>query len=175
MGSKKKKKKESYRKELKEVGTKERHRFRGRGGRFGSRNTRNGPVPTILLKDIEEVDTGKIVTDHLWFNSIKAFREVEPREGDILEFDARVTRYVKGYYEHDRYGERTVNHTKADYHLSFPTNIVNVTKEEKRDIPAITIGVPNKRREKWEKKVMRRYLKEQQRKKESEGEKIEIL
>jgi len=165
-----KKSRESYREELKKVGSEERHRFRGRVGRFGSKIGWNGPVPTILLKDVEELSTGKIVTNHLWVNATKGFKDVEPREGDILEFDARVTKYIKGYYEHDRYGNETVDHTRTDYQLSFPTKIVNVTKEEKKDIPYISVGIPSKRRAKEKKKVRKRYLKEQE-KKESKGEK----
>ncbi len=122
--------KEPYRKELKKVGAEERHRYSGRFGRFGSKTGWNGPVLTVLILDVVEIDTGKKVTDHLWFNATKGFREAEPREGDILEFDARVTRYVKGYCEHDRYGDNIKDHTKVDYKLSFPTKIVNVTREE---------------------------------------------
>lgn len=59
------------RKELKIIGSKERHVFTATFIRFGFRDGYKGPVKTILLQDVLLDD--KIVTDHLWFDLTKGF------------------------------------------------------------------------------------------------------
>lgn len=55
---------------------------------------------TILLKDIRDVE-GNVVCDHLWFNYTKGFQALFPlKNGDVIQFDARVTTYTKGYFGH---------------------------------------------------------------------------
>lgn len=53
------------RKELKIIGSRDRHVFTATFIRFGFRDGYKGPVKTILLQDV--LLDGKIVTDHLWF------------------------------------------------------------------------------------------------------------
>lgn len=59
------------RKELKIIGSRERHVFTATFIRFGFRDGYKGPVKTILLQDVLLDD--KIVTDHLWFDLTKGF------------------------------------------------------------------------------------------------------
>ncbi len=75
-------------------------RFRCRAivARFGSKR---GHVPTLLLKDITDIATGTLLADHLWFTAGRWSAILRP--GDLFDFDARATRYVKGYQ-----GRRTV-------------------------------------------------------------------
>lgn len=54
------------RKELKIIGSRDRHVFTATFIRFGFRDGYKGPVKTILLQDVLLDD--KIVTDHLWFD-----------------------------------------------------------------------------------------------------------
>lgn len=97
-----------------------RDRFYGKFERFGTKtNYKTGkPEKTLLLLDIR-TRSGKVVTDHLWFNFTKGFEKVDVKkplkQGDLLRFDARVRSYTKGY-EKDQF----------DYKLSFPSNIVKV-------------------------------------------------
>ena len=72
------------------------------------------------LKDIIDVSSGKMVTDHLWFNLTKGFEALQLLEGDIVGFDARVTRYLKGYRGRREDELRPVG---VDYRLSFPTKV----------------------------------------------------
>jgi hypothetical protein len=101
----------------------ERKTFSGIFVRFGFKNGWNRPVPTVLLKEIRN-DNNEVVTDHLWFNLTKGFEKLDLQEGDIVQFDARVKSYVKGYFGHryDVYKPR-----ETDYKLSHPTKIQKIS------------------------------------------------
>jgi hypothetical protein len=105
----------------------ERMRFRGVFVRYGKKAARKGPdLTTVLLKDVTIIANGQIVTDHVWFNCTKGFEALGTlQEGDVIEFDARVKTYVKGYF-----GRRLDVYKPAelDYKLSHPTKIVKVVE-----------------------------------------------
>jgi hypothetical protein len=77
----------------------------------------DGTDATLLLMDVREFDSGRIVADHLWFNMTVGFEEVNDGmglfDGEIVSFDARVDSYVKGYRRDD-----------YDYKLSRPTKVI---------------------------------------------------
>ncbi|CAH0530728.1 hypothetical protein CTH30272_03070 [Allocatenococcus thiocycli] len=107
------------RKELKAIDG-QRMRFVARVGRFGEKSAfRGGPIPTILLNDVRIAETGKQVTDHLWFTKGKSWDLC--KVGLEVEFDARVTTYEKGYkgYRDDVYDAPIT----IDYKLERPTKI----------------------------------------------------
>lgn len=83
------------RKELKMIGSKERHVFTATFIRFGFRDGYKGPVRTILLQDV--LLNGEVVTDHLWFDLTKGFKSADLLPGDVVELCARVSIYEKGY------------------------------------------------------------------------------
>lgn len=94
--------------------------FQGVFERYGLKSNWHGfPVKTILLKDVRD-SSSRVVTNHLWFNYTKGFQALGDMEaGDVIEFNARVKEYVKGYINNRRYiDERTI-----DYKLSHPTKI----------------------------------------------------
>lgn len=101
----------------------QRLRFRATVERFGMKRNYHGfPEETILLKRIIRVDTGKEVSDHLWFTVRKTIAALDLQPGDTVEFDARVSDYVKGYVNHREYiDERTI-----DYKLNRPTRFQKV-------------------------------------------------
>jgi len=97
-----------------------RETFTGEFVRHGTKNGWYGPDKTVLLKDIEAAE-GEPVADHLWFNFTKGFEALgKLQAGDVIRFDARVTRYQKGYF-----GRREDVYKPAgiDYRLSRPTKI----------------------------------------------------
>ena len=110
--------KQMVRKKLEQINDK-RSTFTGIVDRFGIKNGYKGPERTVLLKDIKDI-SGKIVTNHLWFNLTKGFSKLNLKTYDVVKFDARVTPYVKGYKGHrdDVYAP-----TELDYKLSYPTKI----------------------------------------------------
>lgn len=110
------------REKLEKIGSEERHRFRGTFERFGEKKSFGHVKKTVLLVDITDLD-GNLLTDHLWFNFTKGFEKVSPRAGDILEFDARVTEYEKGYRG---YRDDVFCPLSWDYRLSNPTKIVKI-------------------------------------------------
>ena len=98
----------------------ERKTFSGTFTRFGRKAGYQGhSEETILLKNIVDLETGKVVADHAWFNYTKSFQSLTLTEGVQLTFDARIKKYVKGYVN-SRYG---LDQRKKDYRLSHPTNI----------------------------------------------------
>lgn len=100
----------------KELG--KRKKFRGLYVRMGRKAGFNGySQETILLKDIVDLESGAIVTDHLWFNLTKGFECLSIKEGMTLEFEARIKEYTKGYVN-TRY---KIDQQKKDYKLSHPT------------------------------------------------------
>lgn len=70
------------RKELKIIGSRDRHVFTATFIRFGFRDGYKGPVKTILLQDVLLDD--KIVTDHLWFDLTKGFESADLLPGDVV-------------------------------------------------------------------------------------------
>jgi len=106
------------------LGAQKRHTFRGVFAREGAKPGYQGPPErTLLLRDVTEVTSGKVVTEHLWFNFTKGFQAIEPLvEGDVIQFNARVSQYERGYKGHN--WERAIeNPVETDYKLSRPTRI----------------------------------------------------
>lgn len=120
------------RKELEKIDG-NRQNFKATFVHYGQKNSYMGVVGTILLKDITDI-TGKIVTDHLWFNAIKGFCKLDLQPGEIISFCARVKPYIKGYRGHRDWDELgDYSRIETDYKLSHPTKIKKekVVKEDK--------------------------------------------
>ena len=104
----------------------ERKKFIGLFERYGTKSGWHGfPIKTILLKDIS--DDKCIVADHIWFTMTKGFEALgELKQGDKIEFCARVKEYYKGYagYREDVQIEKPI---ELDYKLSHPTKIKKIT------------------------------------------------
>lgn len=104
-----------------------RARFEGIFVRFGTKRGYKGYLETtVLLRDVKSIQTGQIMTEHLWFTCGKRLEILSLKENDVVRFDARVTPYEKGYkgYRDDGYGD--FKPIETDYRLSFPTNVVKV-------------------------------------------------
>jgi hypothetical protein len=81
---------------------------------------------TVLLENIKDA-RGIIVSDHLWFNLTKGFAVLgELKEGDVIQFKARVKKYIKGYRG---YRDDVDKPIEEDYKLSNPTDIRKVEKK----------------------------------------------
>ena len=94
--------------------------FRGAFKKYGLKSGYKGAsAETILLVSICN-DNGKIISDHLWFNMTKGFEKLGVlKAGDIIQFEARVKKYRKGYIN-PRAG---IDQSSFDYKLSHPTKI----------------------------------------------------
>ncbi|MBX2945403.1 MAG: hypothetical protein KF725_06185 [Cyclobacteriaceae bacterium] len=98
----------------------ERKRFRAVFSRLGKKTNFKGySEETILLSNVVDAGTNKLVTDHVWFSYSKAFEKIDLTKGCMLEFDARVKAYKKGYVN-TRY---RMNNRSLDFKLSHPTKI----------------------------------------------------
>ena len=98
----------------------ERRSFHATFVRFGSKRGYQGyKEETLLLKNIVDVLTNKLIADHAWFNFTKSFQRLKLIEGIQIGFDARIKEYHKGYVN-KRYG---IDNRRKDYRLSHPTNV----------------------------------------------------
>lgn len=95
----------------------ERRTFVGTFKRFGMKSGYKGMLKTVLLTDVKLKNDDDILTDHLWFNFTKGFEKLDLNENDIVQFDARVKAYLKGYYKEYQY---------YDYKLSHPTKLKKI-------------------------------------------------
>jgi hypothetical protein len=97
-----------------------RKKFTATFERFGKKvNYKGYSETTVLLTNIADTETNQRVADHLWFTYTAGFEKAGMKEGCVIEFDARVKEYSKGYVN-KKYG---INNRKNDYKLSHPTKI----------------------------------------------------
>lgn len=93
----------------------ERERFSGIFQNFGIKRGYRHKETTVILSQIKD-SKGNILTDHLWFNYTKEFKKLwhsgKLQTGKIIEFNARVKIYTKGY-EKDEF----------DYNLQYPRKL----------------------------------------------------
>jgi hypothetical protein len=97
-----------------------RKKFRATFERVGKKVNYTGhSEDTILLRNIVDASTNQQVADHLWFSYTKGFEAINLTEGVVLEFEARIKEYNKGYVNKGL----KINNRKQDYKLSHPTKI----------------------------------------------------
>jgi len=74
---------------------------------------------TVLLKNVVDLESQKVVTDHVWFSYTQGFIKASLNPGDGVEFEARVKEYHKGYVNRNY----KINNSTTDFKLSNPTKI----------------------------------------------------
>jgi len=100
-----------------------RRKFRATFERIGKKTNFKGYTEeTVLLKNIVDVETNHVVADHVWFGYTLGFERALLTEGAIIEFEARVKEYTKGYVNR----KLNLNAQTVDYKLSHPTKIKKV-------------------------------------------------
>lgn len=110
--------KKNKRTALQKLGTDQRFHFYGEFKKYGFKYTdyyKKHAVPTILLLNIKLLsnDNTIFITDHLWFNLTKGFKQLGLLHvGDKISFNGRVDSYTKGYLRTDK-----------DYDIVRPTKI----------------------------------------------------
>jgi len=102
----------------------QRRKFRAIFSKYGEKNYRGHIKITLLLLDVTDVLTHKVVTDHLWFTMGKKFGLLSLKEGEEVEFTARVSTYEKGYIR-DIWDAKEI-----DYHLKYPSDLRKFVLEE---------------------------------------------
>jgi len=114
----------SMRKKLaEEVGI--RKKFQGVFARYGKKvNYKGYSEETVLVEQIVDAETNQVMCDHLWFSLTKSFEKLNLTSGDVLQFDARIKEYKKGY----KNSSYKINNTSKDFKLSHPTHISLVKK-----------------------------------------------
>lgn len=101
----------------------ERKRFRAVVEDFGAGRDKR-PIETILLVDVRRVEEPDVVvSDHAWLKKGATFQAVAV--GDMIEFDAEVEKYEKGYVNF-RLG---IDETTVDYRLAKPSHVQVVSRK----------------------------------------------
>jgi len=106
----------------KELGKSEgqRRKFKAIFSRLGTKTNYKGHAETtVLLTSVIDPEIDTPVADHVWFNFTKGFEAAGLSPGDVVEFEARIKQYKKGYVN-SRY---QINRQTVDYKLSHPTKI----------------------------------------------------
>lgn len=106
------------REKLKELGSDRRYTFIAKIKLFSFKKgfINRLPLKTVLL--VKVMCEGKQVANHVWLTCGRRIYALLPQVGQWLKFDARVTKYLKGY-----------NKNKEDYRLSYPTKISIIKKK----------------------------------------------
>jgi hypothetical protein len=126
LGGKSVSKNAARRSKLAHVGTKERHTYTATFTRFGSKHAYRGDdIKTLLLSDVRL--NGQIVTDHLWFTCGVTWERLDLQPNDLVQFDARVSQYEKGYKGHR---EDVFAPVLTDYRLERPTRVRKIEQED---------------------------------------------
>jgi hypothetical protein len=100
-----------------------RKKFRAVFERTGKKTNFKGySEDTVLLKNIVDVETNNVMADHVWFSYTQGFEKALLTEGAIVEFEARIKEYTKGYVNR----KLNFNSKVVDYKLSHPTKIKKV-------------------------------------------------
>lgn len=98
----------------------ERRKFSAVFCRLGSKTNYHGyAVETVLLTNVIDLENRQLVADHIWLSYSKSFQEAGMVAGKIVEFEARIKQYVKGYVN-TRY---KIDMRTQDYKLSHPTKV----------------------------------------------------
>lgn len=115
--------------------------------KYGVYASYRGVGRTILLRDIRNVG-GRLLAPHVWINYTASFDSVgEFKQGDRVEFDARVDRYFKGYIG-DQIDFRLSHPIKEDFGLKYPHNVRKLGDCDKEGISASSRTVVNIHRSK---------------------------
>jgi hypothetical protein len=107
------------RKELKQLDG-DRIRVRATFSRTGTKSGFKHPLKTLLFEHVRCADTQKSLCDHIWFTSGKGWESLRLVKGDIVEFEARVGAYAKGY-RGCRAEDLHKTTLSVDYRLERPT------------------------------------------------------
>jgi len=100
-----------------------RKKFKAVFDRMGKKvNYKGYSEETILLKNVVDLESNKIVADHVWFSYTQGFIKALISVSDTLEFEARVKEYRKGYVNKNY----KINNSVTDFKLSNPTKIKKV-------------------------------------------------
>ena len=97
-----------------------RKKFKAVFDRVGKKvNYKGYSEETILLKNIIDIESQKIVADHVWFSYTQGFIKASLTTGESVEFEARVKEYRKGYVNKNY----KMDNSQKDFKLSNPTKI----------------------------------------------------
>ncbi len=97
--------------------------------RLGYKTRYNGHgKPTFLIINLTDIN-GNLVADHLWINYTKQFQSLGIlATGDEVQFNARVSSYLKGYQGNDS-TIRKKHPIQYDYKLEYPSKVRLLTKK----------------------------------------------
>lgn len=66
--------------------------------RVGAREAMGRGQETVLVRNVQDAETGLLLADHIWFNRGKVWRNIGLVPGDSVDFCARPIEYRTGYW-----------------------------------------------------------------------------
>lgn len=97
----------------------ERLRVRATVIQYGEKKTAGGSYRRMIcLGPVLQLPPGKEVADHVWLRAGPIVAGLHLHPGDVVEFDASVAQYWKGYVNQ----AKRIDERKIDYKLIFPAN-----------------------------------------------------
>jgi len=102
-----------------------------RFSRIGIRSAHGKTRQTVLLTSVREVDTGILLTDHLWLNRGNVWKNAGAIPGDLVTFEARSIEYRTGHFGPDHL-LREEYPPRQDYTLTAPKEVQVVHRPAKR-------------------------------------------
>ena len=90
--------------------------------KYGAFSNRRGTGRTILLRSVKDIN-GHTFANHVWINYTAGFDAVgEFKTGDLVQFEATVFEYVKGY-RGGKIEDRLKHPLQVDYGLKYPRKV----------------------------------------------------
>lgn len=77
---------------------------------------------TLLFSDIKNSDN-ELMSQHIWLNSNKSFEKINFVRGDIVQFEARVIEYEKGYRRYKGNDPKLKQYVIKDFKLAYPSKV----------------------------------------------------
>ena len=90
--------------------------------RIGIRQAGGRSYPTVLVRNVRDADSGRLLADHLWFNRGSIWKKTRLRLGDTVEFEARAIEYRTGYWGPDPI-RRLEEPPRVDFKLTPPAGL----------------------------------------------------
>lgn len=115
--------------QLKDLGSRDRHTFIATFERYGKKPGWFTPGNTALFKNVKLTDSEEILTDHIWLTVGKQLFELgELKQGDIIQFNARVGEYFHKFFDKDYMFEPEYS---LDFRLYRANKLVVLNREVK--------------------------------------------
>ena len=98
--------------------------------RAGARRDTGSPHSSVLVRDVRDAETAALLTDHLWFNRGKVWRQAGLVRGDVVSFQARPIEYRTGYWGPGKI-RQVLEPARREYCLTPPEGLIVIARAQR--------------------------------------------